>query len=91
MQCITNPQTLAEFEMRFQRILRRVYRTLQQLEIRDEIINERERIKWQWRQLASIIDRFLLLLFSFITFLTVAFFLIVPVVFRDQMENLMLY
>jgi len=84
----SDQNVLTEFEVRFQRILRRIYRSLQQHEIREEVIDERERIKWQWRQLASIIDRFLLILFSFITFLTVAFFLIIPVVFRDQMGTL---
>jgi hypothetical protein len=31
------PQMLADFEERFRRILRRVYRTLQQHEIREEV------------------------------------------------------
>ncbi|VDN38097.1 unnamed protein product, partial [Gongylonema pulchrum] len=59
------PQMLEEFEERFRVILKRVYRSLQQHEIREEviysmIIDERRRIQWQWQQLATVVDRLLL-------------------------------
>uniref|UniRef100_A0A915E4E2 Ligand-gated ion channel 4 n=1 Tax=Ditylenchus dipsaci TaxID=166011 RepID=A0A915E4E2_9BILA len=69
----SKPPMLAEFEERFRRILKRTYRSLQQHEIREEIMDERKRIMWQWQALASVIDRFLLILFSAITISTVAF------------------
>ncbi|KAI1724357.1 neurotransmitter-gated ion-channel ligand binding domain-containing protein [Ditylenchus destructor] len=78
---------LAEFEERFRRILKRIYRSLQQHEIREEIMDERKRIQWQWQALASVIDRFLLILFTMATLATVLFFLVLPVTFRDQMGN----
>jgi hypothetical protein len=49
-----------------------------------KVIDERRRIIWQWRTLALIIDRFLLLTFSFITFLTVTVFIIFPIFFRER-------
>ncbi|KAL7069568.1 hypothetical protein ACQ4LE_010978, partial [Meloidogyne hapla] len=79
------PVMSAEFEERFRKILKRVYRSLQQFEIRDEVIDERKRIIWQWRTLASIIDRFLLFTFSFITFFTVTIFIIFPILFRERL------
>jgi len=78
------PVMLAEFEERFRRILKRIYRSLQQHEIREEILDERKRIMWQWQALATVTDRFLLIVFTFATFGTVAFFLVLPVVFRDH-------
>uniref|UniRef100_A0A914Q0S3 Uncharacterized protein n=1 Tax=Panagrolaimus davidi TaxID=227884 RepID=A0A914Q0S3_9BILA len=77
------PEMLNEFEERFKRILKRIYRSLQQREIRDEILDERKRIMWQWQCLAEVVDRFLLLLFSFATALTIALFLVLPVTLRD--------
>ncbi|KAI1716410.1 neurotransmitter-gated ion-channel ligand binding domain-containing protein [Ditylenchus destructor] len=82
-----SPPMLAEFEERFRRILKRIYRSLQQHEIREEIMDERKRIQWQWQALASVIDRFLLILFTMATLATVLFFLVLPVTFRDQMGN----
>nr|CAD2158171.1 unnamed protein product [Meloidogyne enterolobii] len=79
------PVMSTEFEERFRKILKRVYRSLQQFEIRDEVIDERKRIVWQWRTLASIIDRFLLFTFSFITLFTVTIFIIFPILFRERL------
>uniref|UniRef100_A0A915NIX9 Uncharacterized protein n=1 Tax=Meloidogyne floridensis TaxID=298350 RepID=A0A915NIX9_9BILA len=79
------PVMSTEFEERFRKILKRVYRSLQQFEIRDEVIDERKRIIWQWRTLASIIDRFLLFTFSFITLFTVTIFIIFPILFRERL------
>lgn len=47
------PEMLNEFEERFKKILKRIYRSLQQREIRDEILDERKRIMWQWQCLAE--------------------------------------
>ncbi|VDK52665.1 unnamed protein product [Anisakis simplex] len=82
---ITNqrPQMLAEFEERFRMMLKRIYRSLQQHEIREEILDERKRIMWQWQQLATVVDRFLLVLFFLATVSTIAFFLVLPVTFRS--------
>uniref|UniRef100_A0A9J2Q279 Neurotransmitter-gated ion-channel transmembrane domain-containing protein n=1 Tax=Ascaris lumbricoides TaxID=6252 RepID=A0A9J2Q279_ASCLU len=82
---ITNqrPQVLNEFEERFRLMLKRIYRSLQQHEIREEILDERKRIMWQWQQLATVVDRFLLVLFFLATVSTVAFFLVLPVTFRS--------
>ena len=63
---------------RFKRILRRIYRSLQQSEIREEIIDRRRHIQWQWRNLANVLDRLLLTIFLIVTMLTVAAFLIPP-------------
>uniref|UniRef100_A0A914H2A9 Uncharacterized protein n=1 Tax=Globodera rostochiensis TaxID=31243 RepID=A0A914H2A9_GLORO len=82
------PAMSTEFEEKFRKILRRVYRTLQQFEIREEVVDERRRIVWQWRTLASIIDRFLLFAFSLITFLTVTVFIVVPILFRDRFASM---
>ncbi|KAK5969360.1 hypothetical protein GCK32_007869 [Trichostrongylus colubriformis] len=79
---------LSEFENRFRRILKRIYRSLQQHEIREEIIDERQRIQWQWQQLASVVDRLLLVLFSLATLFTITFFLLLPVGLRDEGEHL---
>ncbi|CAI5455195.1 unnamed protein product [Caenorhabditis angaria] len=75
---------LSEFESRFRRILKRVYRSLQQHEIREEILDERSRIQWQWQQLASVVDRLLLCLFCTATLFTIICLLIVPVAYRDN-------
>ncbi|PIC15681.1 hypothetical protein B9Z55_022559 [Caenorhabditis nigoni] len=75
---------LTEFETRFRRILKRVYRSLQQHEIREEILDERSRIQWQWQQLASVVDRLLLCLFCTATLFTIICLLIVPVAYRDN-------
>uniref|UniRef100_A0A915CBJ8 Ligand-gated ion channel 4 n=1 Tax=Parascaris univalens TaxID=6257 RepID=A0A915CBJ8_PARUN len=82
---ITNqrPQVLNEFEERFRLMLKRIYRSLQQHEIREEILDERKRIMWQWQQLATVVDRFLLVLFFLATVSTIAFFLVLPVTFRS--------
>ncbi|KAI6232385.1 hypothetical protein M3Y95_00480400 [Aphelenchoides besseyi] len=69
---------LAEFEERFKRILKRIYRSLQQNEIREEIIDERRRIMWQWHNLANVLDRLLLLLFLTATIVTVSAFMLPP-------------
>ncbi|KAF7633404.1 hypothetical protein Mgra_00007197 [Meloidogyne graminicola] len=66
-----HPIMSAEFEERFRRILKRIYRSLQQFEIRDEVIDERKRIIWQWRTFASIID------------LTI--FIVCPILFRERL------
>lgn len=42
---------VAEFEERFRRILKRIYRSLQQNEIREEILDERRKIAAQWSNL----------------------------------------
>uniref|UniRef100_A0A914C8M9 Neurotransmitter-gated ion-channel transmembrane domain-containing protein n=1 Tax=Acrobeloides nanus TaxID=290746 RepID=A0A914C8M9_9BILA len=81
------PPMMNEFEERFRRILKRIYRSLQQHEIREEILDERQRIMWQWQCLASVVDRFLLILFSIATSLTVTFFLIIPAAFRDTLGH----
>lgn len=88
------PVMLPEFELRFRRMLKRIYRSLQQHEIREEviekspetlqIIDERERIMWQWHQLATVVDRLLLVAFSIATLSTILFFLILPVTLRDD-------
>uniref|UniRef100_A0A1I7TZP7 Ligand-gated ion channel 4 n=1 Tax=Caenorhabditis tropicalis TaxID=1561998 RepID=A0A1I7TZP7_9PELO len=75
---------LTEFETRFRRILKRVYRSLQQHEIREEILDERSRIQYQWQQLASVVDRLLLCLFCTATLFTIICLLIVPVAYRDN-------
>uniref|UniRef100_A0A7E4ZU89 Ligand-gated ion channel 4 n=1 Tax=Panagrellus redivivus TaxID=6233 RepID=A0A7E4ZU89_PANRE len=77
------PQAVGEFEDRFKRILKRVYRTLQQREIRDEILDERQRIMWQWQCLAEVVDRFFLFVFSCATLGTILCFLVLPVTLRD--------
>ncbi|KAL3093645.1 hypothetical protein niasHT_026683 [Heterodera trifolii] len=82
------PAMSTEFEEKFRKILNRVYRTLQQFEIREEVVDERRRIVWQWRTLASIIDRFLLFAFSLLTFLTVTVFIVVPILFRDRFASM---
>ena len=79
----TKPAMIGEFEERFKRILKRIYRSLQQREIRDEIVDERRKLQWQWLMLASVVDRFLLVIFSFATLLTIALFLVLPVTLRD--------
>ncbi|CAJ0934315.1 unnamed protein product, partial [Mesorhabditis belari] len=79
-----NPTMLSEFEQKFRKILKRIYRSLQQHEIREEILDERQRIQWQWQQLASVIDRLLLILFSMATLATISFFLILPVQLRNS-------
>ncbi|WKY15117.1 hypothetical protein Q1695_000546 [Nippostrongylus brasiliensis] len=81
---ITRTAMVSEFEQRFRRILKRIYRSLQQHEIREEVIDERLRIQWQWQQLASVVDRLLLVLFSLATLLTITFFLLLPVGLRDE-------
>jgi len=73
------PAMLAEFEERFKRILKRIYRSLQQNEIREEILDERRRIMWQWQNLANVMDRLLLVLFLAATTLTVSAFMMMPV------------
>uniref|UniRef100_A0A1I7X6B9 Ligand-gated ion channel 4 n=1 Tax=Heterorhabditis bacteriophora TaxID=37862 RepID=A0A1I7X6B9_HETBA len=85
------PLMLTEFENRFRKILKRIYRSLQQHEIREEILDERQRIQWQWQQLASVVDRLLLLMFSFATLFTITFFLVLPVGFRDEDEKVIKY
>ncbi|CAI4226913.1 unnamed protein product [Auanema sp. JU1783] len=85
----SRPIMLTEFENRFRRILKRIYRSLQQHEIREEILDERQRIQWQWQQLASVVDRLLLFLFLMATLFTISFFLIIPVVF--QMDQNLLF
>ncbi|VDL71872.1 unnamed protein product [Nippostrongylus brasiliensis] len=50
----------------------------------DSVIDERLRIQWQWQQLASVVDRLLLVLFSLATLLTITFFLLLPVGLRDE-------
>ncbi|CAB3399484.1 unnamed protein product [Caenorhabditis bovis] len=77
-------EAMSEFENRFRRILKRVYRSLQQYEIREEILDERSRIQWQWQQLATVVDRLLLCLFCSATLLTIVCLLIVPVAYRDH-------
>ena len=79
----TKPIMAGEFEERFKRILKRIYRSLQQREIRDEIVDERRKLQWQWLMLASVVDRFLLVIFSCATLLTIALFLVLPVTLRD--------
>ncbi|KAK0404778.1 hypothetical protein QR680_017621 [Steinernema hermaphroditum] len=79
----SRPSMLNEFEDRFRKMLKRIYRSLQQHEIREEILDERQRIQWQWQQLASVVDRFLLVLFFSATCSTIAFFLVLPVALRD--------
>uniref|UniRef100_A0A0K0EI08 Neurotransmitter-gated ion-channel ligand-binding domain-containing protein n=1 Tax=Strongyloides stercoralis TaxID=6248 RepID=A0A0K0EI08_STRER len=64
----------------FRRILKKIYWTLEQQEIRSEILDERKKIQWQWHQLASVVDRFLLILFSVATIITLSVFLILPAV-----------
>ncbi|KHJ98832.1 Neurotransmitter-gated ion-channel transmembrane region [Oesophagostomum dentatum] len=72
------------FEGHFRRVLRRLYRSLEQHEIREEIIDERQRIRWQWQHLASVVDRLLLVLFSSATLFTITFFLVLPVGMRSE-------
>ncbi|GMT33443.1 hypothetical protein PFISCL1PPCAC_24740, partial [Pristionchus fissidentatus] len=84
---VSKPPMLTEFEKRFRKILKRIYRTLQQHEIREEILDERERIKWQWQQLASVVDRLLLAMFSCATFATILFYLVLPVSMRREEEE----
>ncbi|GMT04230.1 hypothetical protein PENTCL1PPCAC_26404 [Pristionchus entomophagus] len=84
---VSKPPMLTEFERRFRKILKRIYRTLQQHEIREEILDERERIKWQWQQLASVVDRLLLAMFSCATFATILFYLVLPVSMRREEEE----
>ncbi|CAD6189319.1 unnamed protein product [Caenorhabditis auriculariae] len=72
-----------EFESRFRKILKRIYRSLQQHEIREEILDERARIQWQWQQLASVVDRLLLCLFCTATVLTIICLLLVPVAYHS--------
>ncbi|GMR32567.1 hypothetical protein PMAYCL1PPCAC_02762, partial [Pristionchus mayeri] len=84
---VSKPPMLTEFERRFRKILKRIYRTLQQHEIREEILDERERIKWQWHQLASVVDRLLLAMFSCATFATILFYLVLPVSMRREDEE----
>ena len=50
------PEMMNEFEERFKKILKRIYRSLQQREIRDEILDERKRIMWQWQCLVSTLS-----------------------------------
>ncbi|CAD5234506.1 unnamed protein product [Bursaphelenchus xylophilus] len=69
---------IAEFEERFKKILKRIYRSLQQHEIREEILDDRKRIMWQWQALASVMDRLLLVLFLVATLLTIFAFMIMP-------------
>ncbi|KAI6191601.1 hypothetical protein M3Y97_00245800 [Aphelenchoides bicaudatus] len=66
----------AEFEERFKRILKRIYRSLQQSEIREEILDERRRIASQWHNLANVLDRLLLLIFMLATLLVISAFLL---------------
>ncbi|CAJ0572978.1 unnamed protein product, partial [Mesorhabditis spiculigera] len=80
----TRPVMLTEFEQKFRKILKRVYRSLQQHEIREEILDERARIQWQWQQLAGVVDRLLLALFSMATLATISFFLVLPVHLRNS-------
>ncbi|KAK6059948.1 hypothetical protein COOONC_02399 [Cooperia oncophora] len=88
---VTRSVMLSEFDHRFRRILKRIYRSLQQHEIREEIIDERQRIQWQWQQLASVVDRLLLVLFSLATLFTITFFLLLPVGLRDEDEHLRVF
>jgi uncharacterized protein YllA (UPF0747 family) len=67
---------MAEFEERFKRILKRIYRSLQQNEIREEILDERRRIASQWQNLANVLDRLLLLIFMIATLLIVSAFML---------------
>uniref|UniRef100_A0A0N4ZT20 Neur_chan_LBD domain-containing protein n=1 Tax=Parastrongyloides trichosuri TaxID=131310 RepID=A0A0N4ZT20_PARTI len=67
-----------------QRILKRIYRSLKQQDIRTEILDERNKIKWQWHQLASVVDRFLLIIFSIATISTIMIFLVLPATFGDS-------
>ncbi len=78
----------SEFEDRFQKILKRVYRTLENNEIRQAVLEERNRIMWEWKQLAVIIDRLLLWLFIIATSLTTFLILIEPAVLRYRYGGL---
>lgn len=74
----------SEFEDRFQKILKKVYRTLENNEIRQAVQEERNRIMWEWKQLAVIIDRLLLWLFIVATSLTTFLILFEPTLLRDR-------
>jgi hypothetical protein len=78
------PSLNKEFEERFHRILKRIYRTLQHHEMRQQVGDERARIQWEWQQLATVIDRLLLFGFFFITACTTFFILVEPVIFNDH-------
>uniref|UniRef100_A0A914WQK1 Uncharacterized protein n=1 Tax=Plectus sambesii TaxID=2011161 RepID=A0A914WQK1_9BILA len=80
----TNPALNKEFEERFRRILKRIYRTLQHHEMRQQVGDERARIQWEWQQLATVIDRILLIGFFFTTACTTFFILVEPVIFADH-------
>ncbi|PAV85801.1 hypothetical protein WR25_14389 [Diploscapter pachys] len=82
----SKPVMISEFEERFRRILKRVYRSLQQHEIREEVLDERARIQWQWHLLASVVDRLLLFLFCGCSLMTIFCLLVSPVAFREQHE-----
>lgn len=80
----SNPVLNKEFEERFRRILKRIYRTLQHHEMRQQVSDERARIQWEWQQLATVIDRLLLVGFFFSTAFTTFFILVEPVIFDDH-------
>lgn len=80
----TNPTLNKEFEERFKRILKRIYRTLQHHEMRQQVSDERARIQWEWQQLATVIDRILLFGFFITTAFTTFFILVEPVIFADH-------
>jgi uncharacterized protein YllA (UPF0747 family) len=72
----SKPIMMAEFEERFKRILKRIYRSLQQNEIREMVLEERQRIASQWQNLANVLDRLLLLIFMIATLLIVSAFML---------------
>lgn len=53
----SKPVMMAEFEERFKRILKRIYRSLQQNEIREMVLEERQRIASQWQNLGKLVLR----------------------------------
>lgn len=74
-----------EFEAKFYKVLKKVYHTLEQNELRLALQEERTRIMWEWKQLAIIIDRLLLWLFIIATGLTTFLILFEPILFQEKL------
>lgn len=74
--------------MKFYKVLKKVYHTLEQNELRLALQEERTRIMWEWKQLAIIIDRLLLWLFIIATGLTTFLILFEPILFQEKLPVL---
>ncbi len=80
----------AEFENRFQKILKKVYKTIEHNERRQQAQEQKALIQWEWKQTAEVVDRVLLWLFIVATSMTTFFILFEPALLRDKSADALL-